>query len=283
MIRLLPWSILACFHFVVLPLSAQDDNKWLRPFQKDVLRISARQTQGSFEGGTPYFGKGNAFVASGYRKDGSVYFNLVPNAQSYAGVEGGAGSVKFPENRWLSQRLLEAIIQYSGPVAKGDFIPLFGCLYEVTGFSEEGNGGFGTGIELRKMDAIEWPDGIKLDPFAYAVLNGGHLDLRSSVPKVDIRDLSFDEKKNQFHVTVFQEYIKPARDALSREVAWTEKVVTIKSGMLLVMTVGGRRVHFRVVSVVPPDKDKHIPGWVEFRQLWPTVRPFGVQETLKIR
>ena len=84
-------------------------------------------------------------------------------------------------------------------------------------------------------------------------------------------------------MTVFQEYIKPARDALSREVARTEKVVAIKPEGLLTMRVGGRFVNFRVVSVVPPDKRKHIPGWVEFRQLWPTVQPFGIQETIKIR
>ena len=283
MIRFPSWSILVCFHFAVSPLAAQDDNEWLRPFQEDFIQIEARQTQGSFERGPYYIGKGRCFLGDTYRQKGSIRFSLRPNSRGYAFTGDGAEGVLFPENRWLSQRLLESILQYSGPVAQGDFMPLFGCLYEVDSFTEPEDGGTGAGIYLRRMDADEWPDGIKLDPFAYAVLNGGGLDLPSSVPKGDVRNLSFDEKKNQFHVTVIQEYIKPARDALSREVAWTEKVVAIKPEGLLTMRVGGRFVHFRVISVVPPDKDKHIPGWVEFRQLWPTVRPFGIKETIKIR
>jgi len=34
--------------------------------------------------------------------------------------------------------------------------------------------------------------------------------------------------------------------------------------------------HFQVVSVVRPELDSHIPGWVELRRVWPAIPAFGV-------
>jgi len=221
MLRLLPGAVLVCLHLSVSSISAQNRDEFVRPFQEEILRVPALDTQSRFDPGLPYFGKGRAFIASGYLKDGVVAFNLQPNSRDYLRIEKGLARVSYPANKWLTQRLLESVRRYSGPVAIGDVIPLFGALYRITDFRQEDNGGKGTEIILQRVEAGDWPDGITLDPFAYPVLTGGGLNVSNLTP-IDIHSVTFDEKANQFRLTVVHQYIKPWREFRAREVAWRE-------------------------------------------------------------
>jgi len=33
----------------------------------------------------------------------------------------------------------------------------------------------------------------------------------------------------------------------------------------------------------PPNAEQHIPGWVEFRYLWPKIVPYGFEQTSELR
>lgn len=264
---------------------AEDMALVVGPYQDEIIRVPARQSRGAFELEYPPIGQARAFSGSGYEENGQAYFELAPNSARFFQVELGISKVTMPENSWLRQRMIEQVVQHSGPVLKGEVIPLFGCLYTLHRTVNEKNNGTGREITLRKVPSSHWPDGIALDPFGYAVVDGGGLDLPNASPRADIL-VAWDVKQHSFQLKVMREYPLtnlPARGPVQEvTVAWREEMIRAKKDALLSFKGAGRPIILRIVSIVAPSKSEGISGWVELRQLWPETRPFGVGNSPKL-
>lgn len=232
--------------------------------------------------------KGLGFGMDSPRKDGSscASFEMHPGG-------GWPGEFRkkrtdlpvYPANDWLRQRFIENNGQVTGPLHKDDIVPMCAALYRVTTLgSNRPNDPVGSRIVLTKMGQAEWPAGITLDPFAYAITTGGKL----SLPKVSQNHINpsltpkYDEKSKSFSVTVFhvrydQSFQLGGKSSLDGQV-WRQDDLVIQKNSKMTVAVGSEYHTFRVVSIVPPDRDKHLPGWVEFRRVWPRITPFGTEE-----
>ena len=280
------YAIMAYMTFQPVRLAAEDEGSSPGLFQDRVLRIHPTQTQGSIPRDVPFIGALQAFSGTAIHAHDGVRFNIMPDRRSRHYRRPvrplSKGTLKGPANQWLIQRYLEATSTHYGPVEVHDIIPVFGTLYRVDGIRKDDNGGMGALLTLRKLASDEWPEGIEVDPYAYQVTNGGHLDVHGLLPLVEFQDVSYDVSKAKYQVTVTQPLVLAQQFANRREVSWSEVTVDIESGSLLSIQCGCM-VYIRVTNVVAPNSRKNIPGWVEFRRLWPTVRPFGIAEIVPVR
>ena len=192
----------------------------------------------------------------------------------------------YPANNWLRQRAIEKCIVESGPFYKDDLIPVFGKLYRATRLDTNLFDDLqGASIVLTKIDPTEWPVGVTLDPYAYAVTPGGALSihctpsLKKRVITPSIR-LTYNERLNSYSLKVVHDrvtMISPILGSISDDGrTWRQDDVPVQANGRIGMIVGRDYQRFRIVSIVHPDRDKHLPGWVEFRRIWPQITPYGI-------
>jgi len=145
---------------------------------------------------------------------------------------------------------------------------MFGWIYELAGINIPSGANEGADLFLRKVPHDRWPQGLTLDPYAYAITNGGCLTVpRALVGGASVK-VNFDPEQRQFDLTCVIGYRGP-----------TMQKAVAKAGELL----NFGNVYLRIVTVVPPNAEQHISGWVEFRYLWPEIVPYGVEQTSEVR
>ncbi|MBC8289646.1 MAG: hypothetical protein H8E37_04945 [Planctomycetes bacterium] len=261
--------------------SAEQRDNGASGYQETLLRIGAMQSVGSLERPYPSLGKSDAFLAAGYEENGKVYFRISPNVKRMVKVEKGIDRISFPANSWLRQRMVEAVVEHSGPVQKGDLIPLFGCLYSVHRITREEGGGTGREITLLKVDKKNYPSGMSLSEYGYAAVDGGGLDLPTGSPRADLL-VRWDPKRRVFLLNLLKSYAVtnlPPRDRVfDITVGWREEQMTAKKDSLVVLKTPGKDVYLRIVNIVMPSKDDRIPGWVEVRQIWPKLTAYNSED-----
>ena len=200
------------------------------------------------------------------RRSPYAEFALYPKGKH---VKISSDSVHFPRSSWYAQRLMEREQEQHGPFQNGDIIPMFGSLYRAEWYQPKGDAG---DLILSRIEKENWPEGIILDPFARPVLTNGCLRF----PSAQIRCL-FDEKNRRFRLLVPSwKYLPKTGNALET----TEIDVVVGKVVTVPIDAGG---HFKVISVVLPDDQIRIPGWVELRRVWPNIVPFGVEQDLELR
>ena len=205
-----------------------------------------------------------------------------------ASLKKDGDSPLYPANSWLRQRAIEKCREETGPFYKDDIVPVFGALYRVTRIdSELPDDPQGASIHLSKMGRAEWPAGVTLDPFAYAITPGGSLSIPHARKLTTLfftpsLKLKYDDTSKSFSLTIFHDLRDRNAPIYGTSMfdgkAWREDDVPIENNSRFGITVGREHQSFRVVSIVPPNRDKHIPGWVEVRRIWPRVTPFGTEE-----
>jgi len=280
------WFFFCVFVFLVLQPSGTEANeevsKLLEPFQPNRLVIVAvyegLNLGGGVNSGEADISPIREFGATGYQvalensEDLAARFTVSCRKKDH--VRRSRTTITYPRNQWLGQRFYEACRYSTGPLREGDYVPMFGWVYELAGINIPSEANEGADLILRKVPHDRWPQGITLDPYAYAITNGGYLTVpRALVGSADVK-VSFDPEQQQFQLTTVIGYQGPSMLIERRE----QKAVA-KVGELL--NLG--HVQLRIVSVVPPNAKQHIPGWVEFRYLWPKIVPYGFEQTSEVR
>ena len=262
-------------------IKAQNESDLLRPFQQDVLQIGAKpENVGGVDDGPSYIGFSSAFLGEGQLTDATagkkmVKFSVYPSGNQVNSRT--PDKLVYPENQWLSQRIYENISVHSGTLKEGDLVPLFGWLYEIDSFTVPPLAFEGVDIILKKTRISQWPDRIALDPYAYPVVNEGIIHLAPGGVRVTIT-VQFQKESEQYELKVIRAYRKTDNSGFVRH----EDKVLVKRGTLInVKNVWG--LQFKVVSVVPPNTKNKIPGWVELRRVWPSIKPYGIDETGQLK
>lgn len=173
------------------------------------------------------------------------------------------GTVRYPRNRWLAQRVAEMVTFSTGPLTEGQLVPIFGTIYTVSRIQPEGRSNRGARIVLAKTPRHLWPGKVKIDAFAYAITDGGSISLSSTLRY----RVNYDAVKQCFQLI---------RDGERLNRTGT---LDVKERMVI---DAGAGIQYQVIAVVTPDSQAKVPGWIEFRRLWPEVVPFGVEQTLEI-
>lgn len=235
--------------------------------------------------------EGYGYRRDSIRNDGSscaAFEMRLETGWPRASLKKGGGPPLYPANDWLRQRAIEMCREETGPFYKDDIVPVFGALYRATRIDSNLNDDpHGASIHLSKLGNAEWPAGVTLDPFAYAITTGGSLSLASTSP-LEKRSftpslkLKYDDTSKSFSLTVVHYRVDMTSQINGKSGVdgrgWREEDVPVENDSSIRVTVGSVYHNFRVVSIVPPDRDKHIPGWVEVRRIWPRVIPFGTEE-----
>jgi hypothetical protein len=180
--------------------------------------------------------------------------------------------LNIPDNPWLQQRMYERTGLRSGPLIKGDIIPISGTLYEVIHCAKS-DAQFGSAeITLTRLPLDRWPDDVVCDDYAYAITPGGFITVpsRSIGPKGKVY-VSWRDQQSDFELKTMHEI-----QISSSATKFHTETFNASSGVAFPLGVGGEVYHFKVVHVVNPNPESHIPGWVEVRRVWPKIEPFGV-------
>lgn len=212
---------------------------------------------------------GEAFLVDRRESPLRARLSLWPRRKANTRIYKNSGKVVYPRNQWLTQRYIEMVGLTFGVVEEGTVIPVFGCLYEVLGV--DGNDPDYTRVRLMKAD----PDSelnARLDPYGYAIPNGGSLDITGQTDAKEIR-VHYDATSGAFELTVSREY----KGADLRYQYSTTSTGARKGDTIELRP--DEAVFFRITDIVKPDAERGVSGWVEFRRLWPTIRPFGISET----
>lgn len=128
---------------------------------------------------------------------------------------------------------------------------MFGWIYELGGIKFPSEARKGADLFLWKVPHARWPQGITLNPYAYAITIGGCLTVpRAMIGGADVK-VSFDPEQQEFHLTSVIGYRGPGMLIERRE-----QMAVAKAGDLL--NLGD--VQIRIVSVVPPNTEQHTPG-----------------------
>ncbi len=180
--------------------------------------------------------------------------------------------LEVPNNAWLHQRLLERVSFASGSVVKGDILPINGALYVVERCQQSEFQSDMANITLARMPRDKWPDGILCDEFAYALTTGGSIWTATIgfVARGQIH-VEWDENKHDYQLKVSSQI--GTSPTTGRTV---EEIFAARPGVPFALEAAGQISHFQIVSVVAPNPESHIPGWVELRRVWPAIPPFGV-------
>ncbi len=179
--------------------------------------------------------------------------------------------VSFSNHSWLRQRQLDGCGNSIGPFYRKEIIPICGALYRVANIQPSDEGAY---VALDKLAKSEWPAGISLDPFAYAITPGSAIGMRNVCRTAPIA-VTYDSSAKHFTLKLSSDTLQlyhPERPQFETVDLVVDSLITFQ------IMVGNEPVSFRVVSIVPPNPDKHIPGWVEVRRIWPRVTPFGTVE-----
>ncbi|MFY9252945.1 MAG: hypothetical protein WAO83_05800 [Fuerstiella sp.] len=195
-----------------------------------------------------------------------------------ASMQYASGRLRSSESRWEGQRLVEMTDLRSGPVTKDDLMPVFGWLLKVTRCHP--GGGDTADVTLQRLPRDAWPDGVTLDPYAYAVTTGGTLTIpAASISKNGTLGLPMSVEFNPidkvFLLRVAHELVAEEDGSLTQEIRQIEATPALR---FPVMRASGT-LYFQVISVVAPDPDRRITGWVEIRRMWPAIEPFGFHES----
>lgn len=260
---------------------ARDIERLVEPFQEKKFTIKAcDENLNKFGYPSDYFeiGSTRAFRGSGFqvigKPRGTIRFWIRPSGKYIRTAN--REIPLYSQNQWLTQMSFESVSVGSGPLVTGRLIPVFGCLYRVTGYSIPDRAVQGANIELQKIPAKEWPAGVTLDPLAYALTDGGGIGLGMYGGEIGI-SADFNKAEARFDLTLSLSHWTPDR----RHVEHTKQVILVKE-RTLVQSRFARDVRFRVVSVVPPDsKTTCLAGW-SCVVVWPRLVPFGIDESLPI-
>lgn len=247
-------------------------------FQDDTLQIVPENTSASLPNLESAFGEKRGFEGDAARivfgqPKGLVRFNFRPRLKRNLVVSTGMSTVEYPTNSWFAQQLHESIRIISGPVDKGKVVPMFGTLYKVATIEDDERGGYGVAMKLQKLARHERPRSAKLDPYAYAIMHGGWLDIPSTLNQPEI--LVNFESPELCVLTVRGEHVGISQGKGRWSAHSTTKKVVAKVGKPVVVPLGQANVLFRVVSIAYPNEKSQLTGWVEVRRVWPSLVPFG--------
>lgn len=264
--------------------AARDLAEQLRPFQDEVITIEAcdeNSAELGIEWDTPTIGRARAFRGEGrLARDQEMSGRFWISPKETTGRRQANGVVLYPQNQWLAQRQFEAVNVATGPLSITHKIPLFGSLYSVTTITPRPVCS-GAKIKLRRVEKVDWPEGISIDPFAYAVTNGGALRMGRHGGGISISaEYSEAEKKFKMTVTAKGWNSKFVGQPDYREWRFVDKDDRLSSKL-------APQTQFRVIRIVPPDPEnpdpkKRVPGWVELRQVWPLLIPFGTESSPRL-
>jgi len=247
-------------------------------FQDQMLQIVPENTSASLPNIEPIIGKNGGFEGTAARivygqSKGAVRFSFRPRTQRNLVISTGMNTVEYPENSWFRQRLHESVQLVSGPVDKGSVVPMFGALYTVAMIEDDKRGGHGVSMKLQRLPHKEYRGEVRLDPYAYAITNGGWIDIPSTLVQPEIL-VAFDGRERCF-LTIRGEHtgISQGKGRWTTHNT-TQKVLAIVN-KLIIVRLGQASVLFRVVSIVYPDEKARLTGWIEVRRVWPSLVPFG--------
>ena len=250
-------------------------------FHDNTLRIAPENTTKSILHDSPYIGTKRAFKGTARRivhgqPKGYVQFDVSPNMSRDLIVSEGTDTVRYPANSWLTQQLHESAKIISGPVRKGTVLPLFGAIYVVSAIEDDPRGGHGVAITLRRLQTEQYPGDIELDPYAYAITQGGLLDIPSTLIQPEIL-VDFDTDRRCI-LTIRGEVNGTSHGKGRWDAHVTTRDVVASVGKLIVVRLGQNKVLFRVVTIVHPNEKERLIGWAEVRRVWPVIVPFGTSK-----
>ena len=227
----------------------------IRQFRIDG-RAAEKQKPGPFQGHVCFY-KGHRFFT-----DVTSYYDI---------------RLEVPDNAWLQQRMLERVSFSSGPIVRGDIMPINGTLYIVDRCKQSEFGIHFANIALVRLQRDKWPEAIQCDEYAYAITSGGHLSVPGHEESSNL-EVKWDEVNAEYQLIVGSFVVQPSGPALKfRQVA----IRQARPGVQFALAGDEEIHHFQVVSVVPPKPESHIPGWVELRRVWPAIQPFGMPSSAK--
>lgn len=178
-----------------------------------------------------------------------------------------------PKNQWLAQRAVERISSNPGPMQEEDIIPVYQWLYRVNRLRVEADR-HGVGLTLSRVERNDWPPGITLDPYAHAVAEGGSLDVPFAFPNGPPAVQSkYDPSTGKWELRVSHETRQPDLSPMRRD-----ELIVADVGVSFTVSTMTDTIPLRVVSVVNPDSEHGIRGWVELRRIMPEIVPFGVEQ-----
>ena len=284
MLRCFFFTLVACSLVAIVNADDVDANGLAWPFQEQLLLVPAvfEQSIDGFPPEYPSIGRKAAFQGEGYLTQSSraklaARFTFSPAIDSPRSryFRSNIDPVQLSTNQWVVQRYFENVRRLSGPLIEGDCVPMLGHLYRVSSIASPATSIKGAQLELTKIPREQWDDDFSLDPYSYAVTDGGSLELPGWSASRRL-DLAYDVTAKHYEASITQEYLGP-----DRKPARSVKQITLEPGKAdsIVMT---RWIRFRVVSIVPPEPAKNIPGWVELRMMWPTIKPYGFDESLPV-
>lgn len=269
--------------YVVLNRTSHaDDGKGLfHDYQGESIVIPRHENPGFevpeppmeiYRGATKKFDGGDMFSGEGF----SIYKPDPPIGKrrqlagkfDYKIANNSRAAAKKSNNQWIRQRVFESVTTSTGELTIGSKLPMFGWLYEVTDIDINETDPQGARFKLEKIPREHWPKGMTLDPYAYPILNGG--SIVTNAVKVGSISVRFDESRTcnlRYHQEEFQ-YSEGI--FISKEV----KVVPKQNDVLKTSGIRFGR-ECKVVSIVPPDSETNVVGWVEVREIWPELVPFG--------
>ena len=190
-----------------------------------------------------------------------------------------SGGLEYPKHDWLKQRMIERYGLRVGPLYRDDLVPVCGALYRSTqvDLKTGGDDPQGARIILDKIPRSEWPAGISLDPYAYVITPGGSLNIWNVSQTTPVK-LSYDASSKTFSMKITHDAVQIYNP--ERNQSRSEDVVVDESSVShwFRVGVGNEQLLFRIVSVVPPNPEQHLPGWIEIRRIWPRVTPYGAVE-----
>ena len=258
-------------------LVAQQINPDLLPLQPESAHVGAidiefGQPPSSKWGGWLFAEGLNVYGPDGQPIAARIQFQAASNTVFSRQVD---GVLHEPMNQLLAQKRLENVRDEYGPIRKGELIPQFGWLYHVENLNN--NRGGGSNLSLTKVKAEKWPAGISLDPYAYAITDGGYLNLNVAFLGKPSVTAKYDRNKNTWRLKLSHEERQTDMQYKRRE-----EELDAKTGQLVTVKTGTDVHRFKIVSIVIPDPKNNIPGWVELRKLWPKIIPYGIEQDIKL-
>lgn len=276
------FTVLATILVYSTQLVGQDLREMMAPFQLRYAIIPGgddplgQGVVGSF----PFPGHtGYAELANDPGPDGlgaTARFIMGASGSKVIRIEGNI--VHTSENQWLTQRFLEGVRGKFTLVHEQDLIPLFGTLYRVVRIRPR-NDARPTEIHLQRVSEDQWPPGVQLDPYAYTISDAGELWSGFGVHNEWLVTCKYDSAQKRFVLSIPKYEYDPRNGAVGRRLSEENTAV---AGELLMIRCATDIIRFRVVSVVLPDPEHHIPGWVELRKLWPKIVPYGIEQDIQL-